>query len=234
MKVNIFTPTYHRFEMTKRSIISIINNVQSSIYDTTLYICDNNSPVEMKEWLLSLQNDKVKVFLNDKNIGKAEIINKVYDLNSECDYFISIDSDFIADEEYNFIDAMVWCITNFTDFGLLSTFQKENDQQLWGDLKKEQTIGSHVVGFDRYHGVAGGCIILKKDVWDLVGRYDTYGGVYGYDDALLMQAVNSKNKKVGVIKTVKLTHPFDEDKKYIEWKRYNISKRKKSGYHENS
>lgn len=234
MKVNIFTPTYHRFDMTKKSLESIITNVQGSVYDVTLYICDNNSPEEMKVWLKSLESDKVKVFLNDKNVGKAEIVNKIYKQNSICDYFISIDSDFIADEASNFIDDMVWCAHHFVEFGVLSSFQKENDQQLWNLLTKEQQLGPHIVGYEHFYGVAGGCIILSKQVWDLIGNYNTYGGVYGYDDALLMQNVNNIKLKTGVIKTVKLTHPFDEDKKYSEWKGYNMRNRKKSGYYENS
>ena len=42
MKINIFTPTYHRLDMTKISLESIIAKVNESVYDTTLYICDNN------------------------------------------------------------------------------------------------------------------------------------------------------------------------------------------------
>ena len=232
MKINIFTPTYHRFEMTKRSLESIIPFVNSSIYDTTLYICDNNSPDEMKEWLKTLVGDRVKLYLHEKNIGKAAIINEVYRHNNDCTHVISIDSDMIADEENNFIDGMIWCIEHFPKFGLLSTFQKENDQQLWDMLSKEVTNGSQTVAFDKFNGVAGGCVILKKEMWDSIGGYNTYGGVYGFDDGLLMQSVMLKGFLTGVIKTLKLTHPYDDDKKYVDWKSKNIQKRRDKGYYE--
>lgn len=233
MKVNIFTPTYHRFDMTKRSLESIIPFVNSSVYDTTLYICDNNSPPEMQEWLKTLIDKRVKVFLSEKNIGKAAIVNKVYAQNSECTHIISIDSDMIADEEYNFIDGMVWCIEHFNDFGLLSTFQKGKDCQLWRGLTEKVSLEKHEICYGRYNCVAGGCIILKKEIWESIGGYCTEGKVYGFDDAIMMQDIHTKlKKKVGVINTVKLTHPYDDDKQYQSWKLKNVSSRKSEGFYD--
>jgi GT2 family glycosyltransferase len=231
-KVNIYTPTYHRLEMTKRCLESIIPFVESSVYDTTLYICDNNSNKEMVSWLETLVKGRVKLFKSDKNVGKAAIINSVYDVSSNCTHFISIDSDMIADETQNFVDQMVWCIEHFPHFGLLSTFQKQNNQQLWDGLTTKQTIEQHTVSFGRYNSVAGGCIILKKEMWDAIGGYSTFGGVYGFDDGLMMQSVHNKQKLVGVIDTVRLTHPFDDNEKYKEWKSKNIAKRRQTGFYE--
>jgi len=219
--------------MTKKSLESIIPHVTSSLYDVTLYICDNDSNQEMKDWLKSLAGDRVRVFLCEKNMGKARIINKIYkEHGSDCDYFISIDSDLIVDEEYNFIDSMVWYIHNMPQFGLLSTFQKGNDQHIWNGLKEKAEKNGKTVSFGRYNSVAGGCVILPKKVWDSIGNYSTYGEVYGFDDGLMMQSVFGKSLKVGVMDDVKLTHPHDDDKGYKKWKSQNISKRTTTGYYE--
>lgn len=219
--------------MTERCLESVIPHVNSSIYDTTLFVGDNNSNDEMKKWLDTLKSERVRVFYSQRNIGKAGIVNKMYrEYGNECHYFISMDSDMIADEDYNFIDRMVWYACNMPQFGLLSTFQKENDQHLWDGLTQIESKDGFEVAFGRYNCVAGGCVILSKHMWDSIGNYDTYGNVYGYDDGLMMQAVNSKNKKCGIMKHVKLTHPYDDDHGYKNWKHKNISRRKQIGYYD--
>ena len=232
MKVNIFAPTYHRLEMTKRCLESVIPQVESSIYDTTLFICDNNSDKEMTDWLTSLASSRVRVFLSDVNVGKAEIINRIYKNNSECDYFISMDSDMIADEEGNFIDSMVWHAHNMPEFGVLSTYQKNNDQHIWKGLTKEHEFEGKKVAHGQFNNIAGGCVILSKQMWDAIGNYKTHGKVYGYDDGLMMAGVHARRKKCGVMMDVKLTHPYDEDDGYREWKANNISKRREVGYYD--
>jgi len=220
--------------MTKRCLDSVIPHVNESVHDTTLFICDNNSTTEMKEWLKGLVSDKVRVLMSNVNIGKAKIVNKIYnEYGSDCDYVISIDSDLIADEpEYNFIDESVQYMINFPEFGLLSTFQKNNDQHIWQHLTQETEKQGRVVCHGEYCGIAGGCVILNKNVWDSIGNYNTYGEVYGYDDGLLIKEVYDKSLMVGVIRDVKLTHPLDNDEGYADWKLLNISRRSTKGYYE--
>jgi hypothetical protein len=218
--------------MTKRCLESIIPFVNSSVYDTTLYICDNNSAKDMVKYLESLSSNRVKVFKSDKNVGKAALVNMVYEKTSNCSHFISIDSDMIADEQYNFIDEMVWCIEHFPEFGVLSTFQKQNNQQLMDGLHQKVSREKHSVLFGQYNSVAGGCVVLTKEMWNTIGHYNTYGGVYGFDDGLMMQAVHLRQKLCGVIETVKLIHPFDTDEQYKNWKSQNIAQRKSSGFYD--
>jgi len=232
-QINIFTPIYHRFEFTRNSIDSIIKHLDSSVYKCNLIIGVNGyENDEMKTWLRKKIKHNVKLYENPENIGKAKIINEMYKMNSNCTHVISIDSDLVVDEEKNFIDGMLWCIEHFTEFGLLSTFQKENDQHLWNMLKEEQTLNEQIVGHGSFNSVAGGCVILKKETWDKIKGYSEYGGVYGFDDGLMMQSVKNLSLKTGVIKTVRLTHPFELDSGYKNWKSTNIAKRLQKGYYE--
>ena len=233
--INIFTPVYHRFNATKDSLESVIKCMNASVYPCKLFIGVNGvENIEMEVWLKSLYSDKVSIYFSDKNVGKAEIINQMYAKNNECTHVISIDSDMVADEG-NFIDGMVWAIEHFPDFGLLSSFQKGMDCHIWSDmggLEKIATKEHCVIKYGNKNCVAGGCVILKKEIWDLVGCYSTYGKVYGYDDAFLMSAVCKHGLDVGVLDNVKLTHPFDSDEGYRAWKQQNISKRQERGYFE--
>jgi len=233
MKIHIFTPVYHRYESTVKSLTSVISHMDSASYDCELFIgvngYENN---EMKEWLKSIRSDKIKLYESDKNLGKAGIVNQMYQKHNDCTHIISIDSDMVADEEDNFIDGMTWCIENFTDFGVLSSYQKGSDQQLWKMLPKTEKKSNHEVGYGQYNGVAGGCVILRKKIWEEMEGYSTYGGVYGFDDGLMMQSVHSMGKKTGVIKTVRLYHPNDTDQEYYDWKMKNIAQRKDKGFYD--
>lgn len=233
--INIFTPVYHRYASTKKSLESVINCVNSSVYTCKLLIGVNGvEHDEMKEWLKSLSSDKIIVYFSDRNVGKAEIVNFMYSKNKECSHVISIDSDMIADEG-NFIDNMVWAIEHFPVFGLLSSFQKEADCHIWGDmggLQKTCSLEACEIKYGNKNCIAGGCVILKKEMWDTIGGYSNYGKVYGFDDALMMTAVCNAGKDVGVLVTTKLTHPFDSDEGYKKWKQQNIAKRLDKGYYE--
>ena len=227
-------PTYHRFEMTKRCIESIIPHVNSSIYDTTLYICDNNSSKEMVEWLETKVTNKIVLYKSNKNIGKAKIVNKVHNANKNCTHVISLDSDMIAEKGYNWIDVFVWCIEHFTDFGLLSTTQIGNDQHIWKGLTdvKELPDYTHKVYHGRFDNVAGGCVIMKQPLWNTIGGYNEVGNVYGFDDGHLMQDMYTRKKLVGVISSVRLEHPHDLDGEYKKWKQINIGKRQLKGFYD--
>jgi len=233
--VNIFTPVYHRFLSTKKSLESIIKCVNTSVYPCKLFIGVNGvENDEMREWLKSLSSDKVILYFSDRNVGKADIVNHMYSKNNDCTHVISIDSDMIADEG-NFIDDMVWAIEHFPDFGLLSSFQKEADCHIWNDMGGLQKIVSKEnceIKYGNKNCIAGGCVILKKEIWEKIGGYSNYGKVYGFDDALMMAAICSNGKDVGVLVSTKLTHPFDGDEGYKKWKQQNISKRLEKGYFE--
>lgn len=225
MIVNIYTPTYYRLEKTKRSLLSIIESVNSSKNDVMLFIGDNDTKIpEMKEWLKSLFSDKVKVFFSNKNVGKGAIINHMHQHTRPCDYFISIDSDMVADEndQYNWIDELVKLMEwePAKNFGLFSTFQKEyNAHRLeWMDQRTE--FLGHWIKYGKYNGVAGGCVIVKNEDFLKIGRYNLLD-VYSADDALLMLNIATKlNKLVGITETIRLVHQKNEPEEmaYQQWK----------------
>jgi len=75
-KINIYVPTYYRFEKTKSSIEDIIKLSKESSHDVKIYIGDNNTKIpEMKNWLKSLKEDNLEVYFSEKNIGKGMIVN---------------------------------------------------------------------------------------------------------------------------------------------------------------
>lgn len=228
--VNIYTPVYHRFLKTKKSIESIIKSMETSNNDVMLCIgvngIEGGKDSLMDEWLKCLsRKQNIKVFIADKNYGKAVMVNYMFDNTRKCDYVISIDSDMISQKhgKFNWIDELINIMEwePAKNFGLLSTWQDENNCHILDKLTEKTEFLGHWIKFGPTGtGVAGGCIIMKEKDFSDIGKYSAYD-IYSGDDALLMKNVSNKLKKlVGVVETIKLTHPYNdpEEKEYQQWK----------------
>lgn len=220
--VNIFSPTYHRLEKTKKSINSLIESVNQSKNDVNFFIGDNNSPPEMKEWLKSLVNDKVKIFLCEKNIGKAAIVNYMHGQVRDSEYFVSVDSDMLAthNHEYNWIDCMVEILSSFPPLGVVSAFQEGNNCHALHTLHNSVMIKTYKILHGHFGGVAGGCFMMRNRDFNQIGKYTVYD-VYNGDDAFIMRKTFEQlGKMTGVVENIKLEHIANdpEEAGYQAWK----------------
>lgn len=229
--VNIYTPVYHRFLKTKTSIESIIETINNSKNDVNLHIgvngLEGGKNGLMDEWIKCLaKNSKVKVFIGEKNYGKAFMINHMFNHSRKCNYVISIDSDMIADEndKYNWIDEFVKIMEwePAKNFGLLSSWQKEQNCHIMDNLNERTEFFGHWIkyGTGISQGIAGGCVIMKEKDFVDMGKYELFD-IYSGDDALLIKKVSKQlGKLVGIVETIKLTHPYNdpEENDYQIWK----------------
>jgi len=59
---------------------------------------------------------------------------------------------------------------------------------------------------------------MKKSTWENIKGYHVYG-IYGGDDASVMQKIGSGMNKLCVVnKSAPLNHPNDLDEGYVKWK----------------
>lgn len=232
-KVNIYLPTYYRFQKTKESIESILEDVEKSQYDIMVYIGDNNTKdPEMKEWLSSLpslydgkngeRKVKVEVYFSEKNIGKGMMVNHLYRNSRKCDYLFSIDSDMKVETE-NFVDNMLFHLTRIQNASLISAQQSGLSQHWWGRGVNEEVREGMNVGYSQGGvGVAGGCVCLRTVDWISVGMYRENHDIYTGDDGILTYNIQKKlGKDVLISKDCVMLHPpheGEEEKGYVEWK----------------
>ena len=195
-KVNIYLPTYYRFEKTKKSISEILKVSQNSKYDVEVYLGDNNTKIEeMRKWLKSL---KCNVFMNETNIGKSGIVNYLHKkVARKCDFIFSIDSDLYPhSSSKNFIDEMIFCLTRCQNVGLVSSNQKECSQHWWDKTVFEEEWEGIKLGISTNGvGIAGGCIAMKASEWEDVGMYKENHDIYTGDDGILAANVIKKIRK---------------------------------------
>lgn len=242
-KVNIYCPTYHRFEKTKDSIESIIKSLQMSSHDVMLYVVDNNSPDEMKAWLESKRSTNVSIDLLGQNIGKGKSVNLTHSKARKSDYIISIDSDIVNKRMTNWIDIFVDVMEMDNTWGLVACDFKEGlNIHLLQTLNKTKNIGDKYTIKYGGDGIGGCVLIMKSEDFDKVNGYSN-PDIYNGDDGCLIQSVKNKlKKKCGICEQVVLYHPPPSDeleKKYQTWKfkkaKRNIpwNKSPNTGFYEN-
>jgi len=223
--VNIYLPTYYRFKKTKACLESLLNQVKSSIHRVQVYIVDNNTRMpEMLEWLGQFAEKNQFHFLRRKeNKGKGESVNFIHRNHSKkSDFIFSIDSDMVFPDDKNVIDDMIFHLTRIRDCGLVSSFQTGVNQHWWGRTIYPGARDGLEVGWTHDGiGVAGGCICMRSDDWNLLGGYRDGHDVYTGDDGILTHRVHRElGKEVLVAVKCKVHHPppEEEEKGYQEWK----------------
>lgn len=89
-----------------------------------------------------------------------------------------------------------------------------NDGKL---LEINNNINDEVVWPNNPSGIAGGCVLISRKLWDTVGGYRVMG-VYAGDDAYLLLDCHNRGFTYQVIKSIGIIHPFDDDDEYQKWK----------------
>ncbi len=238
MRINIYSPTYYRLENTIEFVTSLKASIGRSKYDTKLFIADNNSPIEMKKYLMGQNNDKVEVHLFTKNYGKGHSVNTLHNNVRKSDVVLSIDSDIICQDGDNWIDRMADIIMDNEDIGIISARFQEGVSHDYKSLKKKMTVrGSNLIYGS--HQVGGACIMMRSEVWDKAGGYQAPDIYAGDDGTIIHNVYHKQTKKVVVCTDIKLYHLDENDDKYRAWKLNRMRNRKShdknpnSGYYEN-
>lgn len=221
--VNVYIPVYYRFEKSKQCIESIRKAANESKYDVKLYVGDNNTKLEvMKNWL---ENIPEQVYFAPKNVGKANIVNKMHLDSRKCDYIFSIDGDMCCDttKNYNIFDSMIECLEKGENIGLVSSFQYGQSEHWFnGTIQVRKSNGINLGFSESGIGIAGGCIVMRTVEWDKIGGYKENHDIYTGDDGILTYKVyRYLNKVCAVSMDYGMIHPKadEEERGYLEWKR---------------
>jgi len=223
-RINVYCPTYHRFNRTKDCVESLILSAGLSSHDVHIYVVDNNSPQEMKDWLSSKQAPQVTVRLLESNVGKGAAVNIVHSEARESDYIISIDGDIVNKRELNWIDMFVDVLELDETVGLVSCDFKEGlNVHVVNSLKERKDVGDYTIKYGSL-AIGGPSIMLRTNEWDTIGGYRNQD-IYIEDDSTLMRDVAKKLKKTPVIcEQAILYHPLSETQEEKAFQRWKDSK----------
>jgi glycosyltransferase involved in cell wall biosynthesis len=233
--INVYCITYgpHRLDSEKMVInrlAEVVDKVDAEKFDIQVHICDNNSPLEFKKWLLDTYDKKFKLFLSNENIGKARIVNHVHKSARKCDYVCSMDSDMMIKNE-DFFDHMTYGLDNFDGkIGLVCAEQDKGSIHKRSMLTTKLENAGHTYMCSPIGGTAGSCLMIKNDTWKAVGGYAEFDNIFGGNDGWVVAQVTKRLKKLTALSVEGVCdHIGEHTQQYHSWKVHQATTLKASG-----
>lgn len=127
--IPILMITWNRLEYTKQAIKSIIDN---SDLPFKLFIFDNNSADDTKEYLENLKNKQIEIFHSKKNTGLVPPMNYFFNKFCNYKYVAKVDNDTIVGKDWlsklkEVLDEYPLLAVEGNHYLMLSYNIKEND-----------------------------------------------------------------------------------------------------------
>jgi len=171
---------------------------------------------------------EIKLFKFEKNFGKAYYVNNMtrkWEKSNSKEYMLTCDSDIIFKEnEHNFIQNLIDCaksaekVTGKKTGMIAPNIEKDNGHWI-KQFDNRMNIGKNTLSWaSAPGGIQGCCLFISMEAWKKINGYQIIG-VYGYDDAILIQDMYKHKFGYYVLENVFVIHPGTWDnKKYQDWK----------------
>lgn len=221
-RIGIFVPVYFRENLVIPALNSLVKSCENSSLPVSIHIIDNNSNESLKQYLRSLNSNKVEITKDfmDSNIGKAKAINLLTNKYPDFSWFINFDSDIVC-SDVNWIDKLHSACLVIENAGMISVNYANNGNNPMPKQPKEERLSNTPYGDMTLcwgGAVAGGCFMSSEALWRRLMYAENNFGVYGGIDGFYRLRMNSIGKKCGYISEIVLEHPVDTDVAYANWK----------------
>lgn len=178
-RFSIVLPVYNSESYVGQAIDSILDQ---SYDNFELLICDDRSTDKSLEVIRSFQDERIKIFTNEKNIGYLKTCNILFE-KCQGDYITFQDADDYSSKErleitLNHFDAH----PNIYLFGTHSRcFDGANGQtiRMRNFLTPYERLGDVV---RKYNPFDGATISIRREVYKSVGGYNTFYDRIGAED----------------------------------------------------
>lgn len=208
--VSIFIVTHNRLNFLKQCYDSLIRALQDINYE--LVIWDNNSTDGTKDYLLSLNNSRLKLKLHETNIGT----NAKHYAAEMCtgDFIIGLDDD-VIDIPDKAVIRLCEAYINIPSMGYLST-DVVRDSKTNG-AKPPEDMYYEIPYFENRFvlqvGPAGGWMfIISRKVYNTIGKFATDNErLFTGEDGNYTMRVIEKGLRTGVLKGLKVYHATDPE-----------------------
>lgn len=171
-KISVVIPTYNRLSILKKCLLSVLGN---DYPDFEIIIVDDFSVDGTREFLQKIKNEKVRVFLNEKNLGVSEARNAGIEI-ATGEWVVFIDDDCEASKN--------WLIE------LAKEFKEEKVGFVIGNTiyLQEGYLGNfpeRLVNNNKAQWPGAGNIAYRKKVLDEGGGFDGESFPYANEDTEL-------------------------------------------------
>ena len=176
--------------------------------------------------------ERISITEYSQNMGKAHIVNDLARKvpRPQPALLLLCDSDIIFPSTHpDIITTVAEIGIRFASamgqkLGMLALNQSEHNCHLSEkfinvvELKMENGSRELVKYPDSPSGIAGGCLLTTFEMFANVGGYRELG-VYAGEDAHYLLSVAQSGGCFGMAETCAITHPYDHDYAYAQWKR---------------
>lgn len=206
-------------ECLRRTLQSLKRTVDFTRH--RLHLSVNSSTVKTELILMEFDPIIERVIYNDRNIGTAEAINKVWQDRKQGEHAIKMDDDIVINTDIDWIGLMETIIANDSLVGQVGLKRKDcrenpNDPDPFYRSKEYQIAGIEV---EECSHIMGSCVMHSDRLLNEVG-YLWQPELYGFDDALMSR----RSKLAGFknlflpCKTVDIDHVDEGKTPYQGWK----------------
>lgn len=149
----------------------------------------------------------VTLDLKETNTGKSRIINTIAQ-TVEFDHMIYMDSDIIITCIFDELEDLLVR----SGFQVLAPNQRDDKRHSVLIYENQISVCKHRILYPNTVGIAGGMFIANRDTLLDFPHRDV--GEYGPDDTFFFLDLISNERRVGVVETITVTHPYDTDMEY--------------------
>jgi hypothetical protein len=173
----------------------------------------------------------------EKNYGKAVVVNKLVKLYSRDfhKFLFTMDSDILFILDVPEIFERLIHMSEISEssrkksFGLIGLNQAINNCHLGNCYQNKikytyKTYTDLLVYPNDSHGIAGGCLFIGLNAWNVVNGYRILG-VYAGDDGNLLGDLVKHNYSIQLADTISVIHPKEHDNCYQTWKNSVVANR---------
>lgn len=181
--------------------------------------------------ILHIYRDIIEnIIYNDKNLGTAEAINKVWRYRKDGENAIKMDDDIVIHQE-GWIDLMEEAIRRAPEIGQIGLKRKD----CWENPSHENPFyqsllimlphraGERWIAVEKVNHVMGSCVMHSSALLDEVG-YLKQPDLYGFDDAYMSLRSQVKGFLNCFLPQIEIDHIDDGSTPYQKWKEDHAAK----------
>lgn len=188
MKIDVVIPNYNGTNLIKKNLKKVLEVFQK---DIGIIIVDDASDseqvAELKKFIGELKDKRVKVLYEKKNMGFSSTVNKGI-FSSDADYILLLNSDAVP--ESNFLPLLIDSFEKDKNIFGIGCMDKSVEKN--GVVLRGRGLGSWKRGFLMHSRgevnksdtlwISGGSSIIKKEIINKIGGFDTLYNPFYWED----------------------------------------------------
>ncbi len=216
MKIDVVIPNYNGTNLIKKNLKKVLEifpkDVNAIIVDDA---SDSGQVKELKKFINDLKSNRVKVLYEEKNMGFSSTANKGA-FSSNADFIFFLNSDAIP--ESNFLQVLIKSFDKDKNLFGVGCLDKSVEKE--GVVLRGRGLGSWKRGFlihskgevdssDTFW-ISGGSSIMRKEIFDKIGGFDTLFNPFYWEDIDLSYRAQKAGYRIGFEKEAAVIHYHEE------------------------